>query len=377
MNKQNLPDGWNEVEFLDSLEKEASNNKLKIQGKDFLKEGEYPVVDQGETFIAGYTNDKSKVYSEKLPVVIFGDHTRIFKFIDFPFALGADGVKILVPNNDFDVKYYYYFLRNLKIPSAGYSRHYKFLKEKKIILPPLATQKKIVSILERAEAAKERREEADALTNDFLKSVFLEMFGDPVKNEKRWVLQTINALTEVKTGGTPSRKIPKYYGGSIPWVKTTEVVGSIIYDTEEKITTTALEASNCEVFPVGTVIVAMYGQGLTRGRSAKLGISAATNQACAAILPSSKINSDYLLSYLKQSYFNLRNLGRGGNQPNLNLSMIKSLKIPVPPLPLQEKFASIVEQVEALKEHQKQSKEQIDNLFGALMQKAFKGELIQ
>ena len=128
--KTKLPEGWREVEFLDSLENEASNNKLKIQGNDFLETGKYPIIDQGKIFIAGYTNDKSKVYSEKLPAVIFGDHTRIFKFVDFPFALGADGVKILVPKKEIDVKYYFFYLRNLPILSAGYSRHYKFLKEK-------------------------------------------------------------------------------------------------------------------------------------------------------------------------------------------------------------------------------------------------------
>ena len=164
MKTKQLPKDWKEVEFLDCLEKEASNNKLKIQGKNFLEEGKYPIIDQGEGFIAGYTNDESKIYSEKLPVVIFGDHTRIFKFINFAFALGADGVKILVPKKNIDAKYLYYVLRNLYLPSAGYSRHYKFLKSKKILLAPLQTQKKIVQILKQAEQLKQRREQSDKLT---------------------------------------------------------------------------------------------------------------------------------------------------------------------------------------------------------------------
>ena len=95
--KSKLPDGWQEVEFSECIEKEASNNKLKIPQGKFLEEGKQPIIDQGEEFTAGYTNDETKVYNKKLPVVVFGDHTRILKFVDFPFSLGADGVKILVP----------------------------------------------------------------------------------------------------------------------------------------------------------------------------------------------------------------------------------------------------------------------------------------
>jgi len=92
-------------DFIDCIDKKISNNKLKIPQKDFLERGEFAIIDQGEKFIAGYTNDKSKVYNEKFPVIVFGDHTRVFKFIDFPFSIGADGVKILVPSEEFNPLY--------------------------------------------------------------------------------------------------------------------------------------------------------------------------------------------------------------------------------------------------------------------------------
>ena len=110
---------WKEINFLDCLEKEASNNKLKIKQSQFSKEGKYPIIDQGEEFIAGYTNDKSKIYNEKFPIVVFGDHTRALKFVNFPFALGADGVKILVPKNAINAKYFYFVIKNLKLKSLG------------------------------------------------------------------------------------------------------------------------------------------------------------------------------------------------------------------------------------------------------------------
>ena len=97
MNTKKLPQGWKELRFEKCLERESSSNNLKIFKSDFLKEGEYPIIDQGDNFIAGYTNDKNKVLYEDRPVIVFGDHTRILKYIDFAFALGADGIKVLVP----------------------------------------------------------------------------------------------------------------------------------------------------------------------------------------------------------------------------------------------------------------------------------------
>lgn len=167
---------FNKIDFLKSIDKEASNNKLKLQQNEFLIKGEYPIIDQGEEFIAGYTNDKSKVYDEKFPVIVFGDHTRILKFIDFPFALGADGVKILVPSKEFNPYYFYYCLKLLEIKSAGYSRHYKFLKEKKIPLPPIELQEKFAAIVEHVEKLKEKqkqsKEQIDNLFNALMQKAF-------------------------------------------------------------------------------------------------------------------------------------------------------------------------------------------------------------
>ena len=167
---------FEKIDFLDSIENEASNNSLKIKQSNFLEEGKYPIIDQGEEFIAGYTDDKSKVYSKKLPVVIFGDHTRVLKFVNFSFALGADGVKILVPNKEFNSLFFYYCLDLLDIKSAGYSRHYKFLKEKKIPLPPLPLQQKFAFIVEQVEKLKEKQkkgqEEIDNLFNSLMQKAF-------------------------------------------------------------------------------------------------------------------------------------------------------------------------------------------------------------
>ena len=370
MKTKQLLMNWKEVEFLDCLEKEASSNKLKLQGKEFLIEGKYPIVDQGEDFIAGYTNDKSKIYSEKLPVIIFGDHTRIFKFVNFPFALGADGVKILVPKKNLDAKYLYYVLRNLYLPSAGYSRHYKFLKSKKIPLPPLQTQKKIVAILEKAEKLKQRREQADKLTDEYLKSVFNEMFL-----EEKFEKVELGQVAEIISGSTPSTIIKEYWNGKINWVTPAELIDGpnyYYYETKKKITEEGLKSCSSNLFPKGTVILTTRAP---IGKVAIAGIEMCSNQGFKNFITSEKINSVYLYFWflLKKDYLN--SLGHGATFKEISKKIVSQIKIPLPPLPLQKKFASIVEKVEKMKEKQKQSSEEINNLFNALMQKGFKGEL--
>lgn len=242
----------------------------------------------------------------------------------------------------------------------------------KIPLPPLPEQKRIADLLDKADSVRKKRKESIALLDEFLKSVFLDMFGDPVRNEKGWEKKKLNDVTKIGTGGTPSRKISDYYLGSIPWVKTTEVKFNYILDTEEKISANALKNSNCVLFPINSIIIALYGQGLTRGRSALLNIEATTNQACGVILPSIHFDSIFMWYQLMFFYNYLRNISRGGNQPNLNLSFVKELLIILPPHNLQTKFVKIVEQSELTKSKMGESLREMDNQFGALLQGVFR-----
>lgn len=120
----------------------------KVLKSDFLENGKFPIVDQSEKFIAGYSNNPSLLFNITKPVICFGDHTRAVKYVDFDFVLGADGVKILEPKDGINPKFLYYFLSNIEIPSLGYSRHYKVLKDITIPLPSLEIQAEIVNEIE-------------------------------------------------------------------------------------------------------------------------------------------------------------------------------------------------------------------------------------
>lgn len=166
---------------------------------------------------------------------------------------------------------------------------------------------------------------------------------------KNYPIQKISDICNVGSGGTPSRSRADFYFGDIPWIKTGEVINEVIYGAEEKITEDAISNSSAKLYAKGSLIIAMYGQGKTRGRTAKLGVLATTNQACAVLsgIDNSIISTDYLWFYLMNEYERLRELASGNNQPNLNSQMIKDYKVVIPPLNIQNKIVESIKQMKS------------------------------
>ena len=215
-----------------------------------------------------------------------------------------------------------------------------------------------------------RRKELLAV-DDLIKARFVEMFGS-IHESTKYPYIAVKDLTDVISGGTPSRDRSEYwYNGTIPWVKTTELQNDVIKNVDEHITESGLAGSSAKMVPIGTVLVAMYGQGKTRGMTAYLGIEASTNQACACILPSEKIDSMFMWKYFELSYDKLRSLAQGAGQPNLNGNMIKNFQVLVPPIELQKEFVSFVEQVDKSKVAVQKALDETQTLFDSLMQEYF------
>ena len=220
-----------------------------------------------------------------------------------------------------------------------------YLNKTKVNIETIENQNTIVDILDRLEYQIINRNKQLSELSNLVKSRFNEMFGDFYTT--LFPKYKIGEKFELSSGSTPSRDNKLYWdSGTINWVKTTEVINKEITETEEKITKFALENTSLKLFPVNTILIAMYGQGQTRGRSAILKVESTSNQACGAIFPNKIDNPVFIWHQLMLRYSELRELGRGGNQPNLNGQLIKNFELIFPPLSLQNEFADFVAQVD-------------------------------
>lgn len=163
-----------------------------------------------------------------------------------------------------------------------------------------------------------------------------------------WEVTTVGSVANISSGGTPSRKNLDFWNGDIPWITTTQIDFNEIYSAEQYITKTGLQASAAKWYPKGTILMAMYGQGKTRGKTAILGIGATINQACAAISVSNKVYNKFLSYCLISNYEKIRELSNSGGQENLNSKIVKSITTPLPPtLPEQTAIANALSNADA------------------------------
>lgn len=197
----------------------------------------------------------------------------------------------------------------------------------------------------------------------------------------KYQARAIGEITTVTSGGTPDRQNPLYWhDGTIAWIKTGELLDGEIWDSEEKITNEGLKNSSARMFPVDTVLIALYGQGQTRGRTGLLKIPATTNQACAAIFPQPELfDSRYMQVWLRSLYHEMRADNHGGAQPNWNGGMIKQIQIALPPLDEQHRIVAYLDKlqskVDELRRLQAATQKELDALMPSVLAKAFAGEL--
>ena len=182
----------------------------KILTKNFLKSGKYPIISQEENFINGYWNNEKDLFVIKKPVIIFGDHTKIIKYIDFNFVIGADGIKILEPIDQLNSKFFYYQLKNIKLKNLGYARHYKLLKEANIIIPPLQEQERIVNLLdasfEKLEKLKLNTEKNLLNAKELFETILNKLFTENTENLEE---KTLGEVCEIYTGNSINEREKK------------------------------------------------------------------------------------------------------------------------------------------------------------------------
>jgi len=266
----------------------------------------------------------------------------------------------------------------------------EYITETLVPLAPLAEQQRIVDRIESLfSKLDEAKEKAQAVVDSFetRKAAILHkaFTGELTKKWRksantRWVYKKIKDCCKLGSGGTPSRKVPDFYKGDIPWIKTGEIEWNDIYDTEEKITQSAIDNSSARCYKPGVVLVAMYGMGVTRGKASILRVQAATNQAVCVLEPQSALlYNRYLLYYFMRNYWDIREKAVGGNQLNLSLTIIKELNIEIPPIDEQVAIVQILDDLFAKEQQTKEAAEvvldQIDLMKKSILARAFRGEL--
>lgn len=336
-----------QVPFREAV-RDATGGNPKVQRREYLPEGSMPVLDQGQEFIAGYTTTDN-AYSGRLPVVLFGDHTRTFKYVDFPFALGADGVKVLAPQEGFEASFLYYYLRNADIPSAGYSRHFKFLRELSICKPPLTEQRRIVSILNRAAKIERLRTQAQERLREFIPALFIKMFGDQYQISTRYPQMALREIAEIASGITKGRKIESKSLIKVPYLRVANVQDGFL--NLEEIKSIAIRRGEEQRYALvpGDLVMTEGGDPDKLGRAAvwngELSYCAHQNHVFRVRPHTEIVLTDYLRdlagSVYGKAYF-LSVAKRTTGIASVNKTQLGGFPVPVPPMELQALYAKTV-----------------------------------
>jgi len=267
-------------------------------------------------------------------------------------------------------------LKNINLP---------FLKSLLIPLPPLPEQRKIAEILSTVDEAIQKVDEAIARTERLKRGLMQELLTKGIGHRefkdteigripKDWAIKKIGEICKVVTGGTPDTRHPEYFGGDIKWLKSGDIKGLYIYDTEETITKLGVENSNAKIYPAGGVAIALSGRGLTRGRTAIIKAAMACSQSVAIMIPDSEVISEFLHYNLSNRYLEIRNLTGHFDRSGLNLSIVSKIKVPIPSLREQQKIAEILSTVDKKLEFERKRREKLDRIKRGLMNDLLTGK---
>ena len=233
-------------------------------------------------------------------------------------------------------------------------------------IPSVEIQQQIVSELDLLSGVIEKQKAQIEELEKLAQSIFYDMFGDPVTNDKGWKMQKLGNVCKTSSGGTPSSSRKEYYeGGTIPWLRSGEVSQGFIYSTELYITDEGMNNSSAKLFPIDTVAIAMYGA--TVGQVGVLKNEMTTNQAICGIFPNDYYSPIFLLYFLRGMKPVYLKDAAGGAQPNISQGVIKNTNVPIIPFYLQQVFAAKIEAIESMKAKVRQSLKESEQLFNSRM----------
>jgi len=412
MQKQNIPIGW-EIADLGSIASLVNgyafkshdyvdNGVLNFRVTNIKENGRIDVNENVEflplSFMEDYQNYLLSV--DDILVVMVGATRGKLAIIPaeiLPALMNQNMWKINVQDIlKVNQRFLFYFL-SLVVPvfinrfsesTRGFFKKEDF-RSIKVNLPPLDEQRRIAHVLTTVQTAIEQQAKLIDLTRELKSALMGKLFTEGLHGEKQketeiglvpagWNASNIGEVARFQSGGTPSREKPEYWsGGTIPWVKTGEINYKVIETTEEFITEEGLNNSAAKLLPKGTLLCAMYGQGITRGRVGILGLDATTNQACAAITPfdENQVSTWFLYYYMQYHYQNLRELGHGANQRNLNMDLIKSFPLSYPASDEQKEIVKSLSVIDKKISRIEKKRTLLEELFRTLLHQLMTGEV--
>lgn len=323
-----------------------THNVTKIPKNEYKKSGIIPIIDQGKEFIAGYTDycKSKKIESTR---IIFGDHTRIIKFVDFEAYIGADGVKVLkIKNKNADYKYMYYYLKKSYIPDTGYNRHYKWLKELKFVLPSIEKQKVIATKLDKVQEIIDIREKQIEQLDNLIKSQFVEMFEN--RNYEKLSGKELFSFSSGKFLEASKRLengVPVYGGNGVAWY------------------------TDDPLIDFNTIVIGRVGAYCGNVKLIKEPVWITDNAIFIKQFKKDVYNIDFL--YYMMELVDFSRFAQFSGQPKITQKPLEEFNYVVPPIEEQIKFSNIVKQIDKQKFEIQKSLEETQKLQDSLMNKYF------
>jgi type I restriction enzyme S subunit len=385
---KNSPD-WEAVPFTEALASLPLAKPRKIFARDYAQSGAIPVVDQGQSLVAGWTNDTSAAIREGLPLVIFGDHTRIFKYIDFPFAAGADGTQILKPDATFNPRFFYYACMHLPVPNRGYNRHFTVLKEQELPRPPILEQERIAAVLLKVQRSIEVEDKLTAVTRELKRSALDQLFTQGLHSEPQQETEIgpMPAHWEVVPLGQDL--LMAQYGlsirgqerGGVPILRMNcQVDGQVVFedlqfvDLDEK-TLTAFRVNDGDL---------LFNRTNSHELVGRMAIYQSEREAVfASYLIRLSLDKRHLLPEFVNYYFNrpivqadLKRLAsRGVSQSNINATKLRTYPVPKPPPEEQQEIASVLQIIDRKIEVHERRRATLEELFKTLLHMLMAGKI--
>jgi type I restriction enzyme S subunit len=381
---------WTTATVAECLSPVPLTGKAKIQARDYKPSGRFPVVDQGQDLIAGWTDEAEAVIDTPLPLIVFGDHTRAFKFIDVPFARGADGTQLLMPKPNINPLFFFYACRAIDLPARGYNRHFTVLKEKEVSYPINdEEQMAIASVLRKAEAGLKLQSATIDNLQDLKRAAMQTLFTRGLRSEAQketeigpmpesWDPHTILELCDIWSGGTPRKSVAEYWTGDIPWVSGKDLKSPALDDAIDHISSEAVDAGS-RLAPSGAVLILVRGMGLAKDLPvAVIKRPMAFNQDVKALVSRGGFSGQFLRSaiYVGKERLLGQIVPSAHGTMTLNLNDIETFKVACPSDPTEaDEIVAILDAIDRKIDLHRSKRAVLDELFKALLHKLTTGEI--